>query len=163
MVFWMSAGESQKLSPSVDFLLSNKESGDEDNVNALYFQNNGGNIIVRTKASSSGVDEIILFLTTNCCWLLSVYSLARYTTRQYRRCTPVGGDIATVLVLLWKMRPRHAMRVHMYSSSPAKCSTVIRTVVVYRAVAKTRCTLLEHGQSKVKGRNESQTSTTEAE
>lgn len=100
MVFWMSAGESQKLSPSVDFLLSNKESGDEDNVNALYFQNNGGNIIVRTKASSSGVDEIILFLTTNCCWLLSVYSLARYTTRQYRRCTPVGGDIATVLVLL---------------------------------------------------------------
>ena len=32
-----------------------------------------------------------------------------------------------------------------------------------RAVAKTRCTLLEYGQSKVQGRNESQTSTTEAE
>ena len=32
-----------------------------------------------------------------------------------------------------------------------------------RAVAKPRCTLLEYGQSKVKGRNEAQTSTTEAE
>ena len=35
--------------------------------------------------------------------------------------------------------------------------------IVFRAVAKTRCTLLEYGQSKVKGRKESQTSTTEAE
>ena len=35
--------------------------------------------------------------------------------------------------------------------------------LILRAVAKTRCTLLEYGQSKVNGRNESQTSTTEAE
>ena len=35
--------------------------------------------------------------------------------------------------------------------------------IFFRAVAKTRCTLLEYGQSKVKGRIESQTSTTEAE
>ena len=35
--------------------------------------------------------------------------------------------------------------------------------ILRSTVAKTRCTLLEYGQSKVKGRNESQTSTTEAE
>ena len=35
--------------------------------------------------------------------------------------------------------------------------------VLFRAVAKARCTLLEYGQSKVKGRNESQTNTAEAE
>ena len=40
---------------------------------------------------------------------------------------------------------------------------VIYFGVFFWAVAKKRCTLLEYGQSKVKGRNESQTSTTEAE
>ena len=40
---------------------------------------------------------------------------------------------------------------------------IVYSLVKRRAVAKTRCTLLEYGQSKVKGRNESQTSTTEAE
>ena len=48
-------------------------------------------------------------------------------------------------------------------STHVKVHTRWPTKIVFRAVAKTRCTLLEYGQSKVKGRNESQTSTTEAE
>ena len=47
--------------------------------------------------------------------------------------------------------------------SPLLVASDQEDVLFLGAVAKTRCTLLEYGQSKVKGRNESQTSTTEAE
>ena len=77
-------------------------------------------------------------------------------------CVFTGPDSGWAAVLRFSKIQKIDQR--FFVSLPGTSTSIKYTITVFFwAVAKTRCTLLEYGQSKVKGRNKSQTSTTEAE
>ena len=71
--------------------------------------------------------------------------------------------ITVVLVLRSQLFEYLRETLYKHALEPLEAARSEKMGIFWGAVAKTRCTLLEYGQSKVKGRNESQTSTTEAE